>query len=153
MERIEPNGRLTRIKEIIDQLDDLDHEQLFRAAFSICPLGIVITRVNGDIVRINNTVMVWLGYEGTAAEKEEIKKLGWKAMVHPDDRELGSEYLLDEKVISYKSRKRYLHKHGHYVWLECFVQILRYEFNPPVGFVWISPCENEKAEIWEVSCE
>ena len=89
-------------------------EKRFRTVFEAAPLGIVIADAKGYIFEANNAFFRLLGYS-----KDEIKKLTFMDITHPDDREETvklSRKALEGKINSYQTEKRYLKKNGDYLW-------------------------------------
>ncbi|MGD2185156.1 MAG: PAS domain S-box protein, partial [Desulfobacterales bacterium] len=89
-------------------------ERRFRTVFEAAPLGIAIADAKGYILEVNDTFFRLLGYS-----KDEIKKLTFIDITHPDDREETiklSRKARDEKINSYQTENRYLKKNGDYLW-------------------------------------
>jgi PAS domain S-box-containing protein len=89
-------------------------EKRFRTVFEAAPLGIAIADAKGYIFEANNAFFRMLGYS-----KDEIKKLTFIDITHPDDREETvklSRKALESKINSYQTEKRYLKKNGDYLW-------------------------------------
>ncbi|MGD8882099.1 MAG: PAS domain S-box protein [Desulfobacterales bacterium] len=89
-------------------------EKRFRTVFEAAPLGIVIADASGYFLEANDAFFRLLGYN-----PNEIKKLTFVDITHPDDRE-GTRKLSrkarDGKINSYQTEKRYLKKNGDYLW-------------------------------------
>jgi len=92
------------------QLDEIR----FRTVFDAAPLGIAIADRKGYFLEANDAFFRMLGYE-----QNEIKKLTFMDITHPDDREENrklSGQARDGKINSYQAEKRYLKKNGDYLW-------------------------------------
>ncbi|MFT6936463.1 MAG: PAS domain S-box-containing protein [Saprospiraceae bacterium] len=90
-------------------------ENKFRTVFENSPIGIIITRLNGNYEKIvNSSVVHSLGYEQSILERMSISQ-----MTHPEDRDIHQKefkQLLLGEVDYLKLNKRYLHRDGHTVW-------------------------------------
>ncbi len=89
-------------------------EKRFRIVFEAAPLGIAIANAKGYILEANDAFFRLLGYS-----KDEIKKLTFMDITHPDDREETiklSRKARDGKINSYQTEKRYLKQNGDYLW-------------------------------------
>jgi PAS domain S-box-containing protein len=89
-------------------------EQRFRTVFDAAPLGIAIADARGYILEVNTAFFRLLGYS-----KDEIKKLTFMDITHPDDRAETvslSKKARDGKINSYQTEKRYLKQNGDYLW-------------------------------------
>ena len=89
-------------------------EKRFRTVFEAAPLGIAIANAKGYILEVNDAFFRLLGYS-----KDEIKKLTFIDITHPDDREETiklSRKARDGKINSYQTEKRYLKQNGDYLW-------------------------------------
>lgn len=97
--------------------------ELFRATFDLAAVGIAHIDVNGAWVRINQKMCDIVGYT-----EEELRKLTFKDITHPDDIAVSSEnirHALDGKVNSYSLEKRYINKKGDIVWVNVSVSLVR----------------------------
>ena len=89
-------------------------EKRFQTVFDAAPLGIAIADAKGYFLEANDAFFRLLGYS-----KDEIKKLTFMDITHPDDR---SETIrLSKKAFngennSYQTEKRYLKQNGEYLW-------------------------------------
>lgn len=98
-------------------------EEQFRGAFEYSAMGIAIADKNKKWTVINNSLCTMLGYT-----REELLKLSFREITHPDDLELGLQYLkeLEEGQRDYyKSEKRYLHKDGSIIWVMVVVSMIK----------------------------
>ncbi len=100
-----------------------ESESRFRNTLENAPIGMVIVALDGRFIQVNHALCVMLGYE-----KEALEKLTFSELTHPEDktRSLSSvQQLLDGKINSYRSEKRYLRKDGEVVWAQLAVSIER----------------------------
>ena len=77
-------------------------------------MGLALVDLNKNWIQINDSLCNMLGYS-----KEELLKITFKDITHPDDLELDLQYLDDMiagKIESFKLEKRYFHKNGSIIW-------------------------------------
>src|ERR1039457_4830290 len=92
----------------------LVNEELFRATFNQAAVGIAHVAPDGVWLRINRKMCDITGYT-----EEELQKLTFKDITHPDDIAVSTENVrraLAGKVNSYSLEKRYIHKNGDIIW-------------------------------------
>ncbi|WP_127846761.1 PAS domain S-box protein [Psychroflexus aestuariivivens] len=113
-------------------------EARFRTIFEIATLGIAqVDPSNGRVILVNSYYETITGYS-----KEEMLKMNFLELTHPDDRkkdwELFRKAALGEK--EYKNEKRYIKKDGIIVWVRVHLAFIRDEKGKPVRTVAI--CED-----------
>ena len=105
-------------------------ENKFKAVFENSPVGIIVTRLNGDYEKtVNNSFIHSLGYEQATLEKMSISQ-----MTHPEDTDIHQKEfkrLLLGEISHLKLNKRYLHRDGHTVWGTTNLSIIRDEYDEP----------------------
>jgi len=122
--RVEVHAALLRTEQALEQ-------QLGEQAMTVdmileqAPIGIVITH-NCDPMRPEGTdVRINARYEQiTGRTKEELIRLGWMKITHPDDlnEELGSfRKLVSGEINMYSMDKRYIRPDGSVVWVHTVV--------------------------------
>lgn len=143
---------MDRLREINRRLDELSTDEIFRAAFSFSPLGIIVAEPNGTIVRINNAACLFLGHGSSAEEKEPIKAAGWKVLTHPDDLAVDMALCLDPSIEAYRLRKRYLRKDGSPLWVTLTVRFVRNGLatEDRLGIAWFEPCDSQDYTVAEI---
>ena len=107
-------------------------EAKFRGLFEHATIGFSMTMPGGEI-NINTAFANMLGYE-----PEELKKISWKEITHPDDIQVSMdvvELLLSGKQDWFRYEKRYIHKTGAIVWTELSTTLLRDEKGEPLYFI------------------
>lgn len=125
--RVEVHAALLRTEQALEQ-------QLGEQAMTVdmileqAPIGIVITH-NCDPMRPEGTdVRINARYEQiTGRTKEELIRLGWMKITHPDDlnEELGSfRKLVSGEINMYSMEKRYIRPDGSVVWVYVVVASL-----------------------------
>jgi len=89
-------------------------EQRFRTVFESSPYGMDLVANDGRLLEINHVLRQQLGYG-----KDELTKLSFLDITHPDDRARDSELrreLLEGTRNVYELDKRYLRKDGSVLW-------------------------------------
>ncbi len=89
-------------------------EQRFRKYFEQSLIGMTITSTDTRWIETNDVLCKMLGYS-----KEELYKLTWIELTHPDDIEADLKQfnrLLANEIDSYILEKRFIHKDGHLVY-------------------------------------
>jgi PAS domain S-box-containing protein len=125
--RIDVHVALLRAEHTLEQ--QLDDQKLsFEVIFEQAPIGIAISQSNDprhsdvDIVKINSM------YEQiTGRTKEELRKLGWAKITHPDDLEEdlnNFRKLQAGEIQKYSMEKRLMKPDGSIVWLYMTVAAL-----------------------------
>jgi len=108
-------------------------EETFRGSFENAAIGMAVVYPGGKWAKINNRVCEIVGYS-----EEELMKLTFQDLTHPDDLHLDLNLLnelKDGKRDYYHMDKRYFHKDGHIVYIHLAVSLVRNEQNKPIFFV------------------
>ncbi|MGH2808790.1 MAG: response regulator [Actinomycetota bacterium] len=91
-------------------------QERFRQAFESSALGMLLTKVDGTVVEVNESFYEMLGYN-----EAEFRQLNWIDVIHPDDMEeittLAIE-ILDGHSDSGSMLIRFRHLGGHDVWTQ-----------------------------------
>ncbi len=125
--RINIHIELLKVQNVLEQ--KLNEQKLtFDMIFDQAPIGIAISQScdtenpEGTITRINSM------YEKiTGRTLEELAKLGWEKITHPDDLEEDLKYfrkLQSGEIKSYSLEKRYIKPDGSFVWVYMVVAAL-----------------------------
>ncbi len=97
-----------------------ESEERFRAIFEQAAVGVVLAdEKTGDFVRINQKYLDIVGYT-----HEELIKLSFKDISHPEDLKEDLEYLRQLRsglIPSFSMEKRYIKKDGTIVWVKITV--------------------------------
>ncbi len=105
------NRQITRAMSRVEQ-----SEAKFRAMFEQSPLGVALTEMlSGRLLEVNQRML-----QITGRTREELAKIGWERITHPDD--LPTELKLAGRVKSgeipgFQMEKRYLRPDGSVVWV------------------------------------
>lgn len=100
-----------------------ESEERFRIAFQNAPIGMAVVNTDGRIYQVNPSVCEMLGYT-----KAELTALGFQEVTHPHDREQNVRLfrgLLSGEIDRYRIEKRYLHKHGRFIWADVQASVVR----------------------------
>ena len=123
-----------------------ESEERFRSAFEDSPIGVALVNLDGQRFRLNRALCEMLGYS------EEELLCAYLEHVHPDDREISSEYLrrlLEEGTGNYTLERRYLHADGHVVWNLTSVSLIRDPRGDPSHLVCLHQDITERKELEE----
>ena len=107
--------------------------QLFENIFNYAMGGIAIIGVNGGWIKVNDSVVKYLGYS-----KEELYQKTFQDITHKDDlkNDLGSmRSLIRGDISNYTMEKRYFHKNGSIVWVRLSVSLVRDDNGVPEYFI------------------
>ncbi|HYN53327.1 MAG TPA: diguanylate cyclase [Methylotenera sp.] len=108
-------------------------EKSFREIIEYAPIGMTIVSLEGKFIKVNQSLSNIVGYDS-----EELLKLTFQEITHPDDLSIDLEYLhqlLDDKINSYQMEKRYIRKDKKIVWVQLSVSIFRDEDKTPLYFI------------------
>lgn len=102
-------------------VEDLKKSEInYRTIFEEAPLGIAsVDASNGKFISINSTFQKILG-----RTEDELKRLDWMSLTHPDDLPINLEYrarLKARTIPSFKLLKRYIRPDGSIVWVDLSV--------------------------------
>ena len=92
-----------------------DNQSLFENAFQYASIGMALVSPEGKFLEVNDALCEIVKYP-----KDELKKLTFQEITHPDDLELDMENVqrvLDQKIDSYQMEKRYIAKDGELKWI------------------------------------
>jgi PAS domain S-box-containing protein len=99
-----------------------ESEERFRVTFEQAGVGMAHVAIDGSWLRVNQSLCEMVGYT-----REELLKLHFKEITHPDDLELDfknfNEVLAGVKQ-HYEIEKRFFHKDGEVVWVNLSVSLL-----------------------------
>ncbi|MBF0423112.1 MAG: PAS domain S-box protein, partial [Magnetococcales bacterium] len=110
-----------------------ESESRFRRAFDTAPHGMALVSTQGRWLKVNKTLCQIVGYS-----EEEMLTIDFQTITHPDDLRAGVESvreLLDGRLQTYQTEKRYFHKDGHIVWILLSVSLVRTSEGKPLHFV------------------
>ena len=109
-------------------------ETIFRVAFEEADLGMMAISTEGCFVSVNKAFCRMLGYA-----RSELESLSYLDITHQDDRNEAwksfCQLLSDGVADTGKSRRRYVHKTGHYVWGDSTKALVRDSESRPLCFM------------------
>ena len=110
-----------------------DAEERWRLTIDNAPVGIALVSLEGQFQRVNRALCRILGYS-----EQELLEVDFQQLTHPDDLDTDLHYLdqlVEGLIPSYRMRKRYRHKDGHFVWADLSVSLVRNGRGKPLHFV------------------
>jgi PAS domain S-box-containing protein len=126
-------GALSSARDVTDlKLEEerlLESEDKFKYMFDSSAVGKSITLISGE-VSVNKAFAEMLGYF-----QEEINKVRWQDITHPDDVELTQreiDQMLSSEKDSARFIKRYIHKNGSVVWTDLSSSLRRDKDGKPL---------------------
>jgi PAS domain S-box-containing protein len=121
-------GRLWNFRDVTNRKNDEEsirkNEAQFRSYFESSIAGIAITSPKTGWIEVNDRLCEILGYS-----KDELLKLTWTELTHPDDLNIDLENfnnVLEGKIEGYSIDKRFIRKDGNFVWTSLSVRCVRY---------------------------
>lgn len=110
-----------------------ESETRFHRAFNHAPIGMALVAPNGRWLQVNKSLCEMVGYT-----EEELLATNFQAITHLDDLNTDLDYLrqlVEDRIQSYQREKRYIHKHGHIVWITLSVSLVRDNENNPLYLI------------------
>lgn len=105
----------------------------FASAFDSAPIGMALIDMEGRWLQVNDALCRITGYT-----RKELKATTLRAITHPDDVDRDADSLrdlLDGRVPSYQTEKRYRHAWGHHLWVLLTVSLVRDERGKPLHVI------------------
>jgi PAS domain S-box-containing protein len=125
-----------------------ESETRFRQVFEESPLGMALTDVEGNILRVNRTLCQMLGYT-----EDELTELSVARITHPDDRDLDAHWaqaVRAGRLASYQIEKRYITHTGETIWVEVTSTLVRQDGDHDYGLRMVQDITERK---WVESAE
>lgn len=107
-----------RARAAREQMDDR-----VRNAFDYATIGMALLTPDGRWLKVNQALCDMVGYT-----EAELLTMNFQSITHPDDLEKNLHYtdqLLRGAIRNYEMEKRYIHKHGHIVWVSLSASLVR----------------------------
>lgn len=108
-------------------------EESFRNILENAPIGMSVVSLEGRFMLVNRSLCEILGYQ-----KEELEKLAFQEITHPDDLESNIDNikrLLDGSAGSYHMEKRYTRKDRQIVWTQLTSSVVRNAAGAPLYLI------------------
>ncbi|HXE96904.1 MAG TPA: diguanylate cyclase [Dongiaceae bacterium] len=108
-------------------------EESFRNILENAPIGMSVVSLEGRFMLVNRSLCELVGYE-----KEELEKLSYQEITHPDDLESNManvQRLLDGSATFYHMEKRYIRKDRQVVWTQLTSSVIRDAAGAPLYLV------------------
>jgi PAS domain S-box-containing protein len=115
---------------VLDETDRVMVEQTlrnsveqFRQVFEEGPVGMMLVKLDGEILKVNNAFCAMIGYPET-----ELRRLSFDGVTHPED--VGKDIeriqlLATGEISNYKTEKRFLTRNGDVIWGLLTVSVVR----------------------------
>ncbi|MFH2139416.1 MAG: bacteriohemerythrin [Pseudomonadota bacterium] len=110
-------------------------EERFHTVFDHAAFAMARHDLNGDIIEVNDKWCLIFGY---SREEVAARKLNWKQITHPEDRESSAEKvqgLLAGEIDGIHLEKRYVRNNGEMFWGEVQVSLVHDERGEPDYFI------------------
>lgn len=124
-------------------------EELFENIFTHAHGGIAIVSLEGNWVKVNDSICKLFGYT-----EEELYKLSFQELTHKDDLDIDLGYmnqLLEGDIKNYQIEKRYFHKKGYIVWSLLSVSLVKNSLGKPLYFIsQITDISIQKSASWHM---
>ena len=94
-----------------------------RGTFDNAAIGMAVVSVDGSWLQVNDALCKLLGYS-----EQELRATSFQKLTHPDDLRHVQSYIqrvLEGYISSHEQEKRYVHEHGHSVWVQWHVSLLK----------------------------
>ena len=112
---------------------NLASENLFRGAFDHAVNGMLVTALDGTLLKANPAFCALVGYS-----EHELLQRKFADITHPEDRAAGRELarrMLAGEIEAGRADKRYLRKSGSIVWAEMCPSLVRDSQGRPLHFI------------------
>lgn len=109
------------------------NEQLFRSTFEQAAVGIAHVSLQGRFLRVNQRLCAILGFD-----RDDLLLLSFQDITHPDNLEQDTDQarrLIEGKINSYCTEKRYLCQNGASLWANLTVSLTRNSNHEPDFFI------------------
>ena len=108
-------------------------EQQFRETIDGAPIGMALVAPRGRWLRVNRALCEITGYT-----EAELQALTFQDITHPADLSadlVQLDQLVAGEIDDYQMETRYIHKLGHFVWVQLSVSLLRDETGAPLHLI------------------
>jgi diguanylate cyclase len=108
-------------------------ERRFRESMEDSPLGVILLDRNGKWTFANTSLQDMLGYT-----QSELSQLDIQSLAHPDElQDVWQRWnqLLEQRITSYKTTRRFRRRDGSWLWVHCAVSLARDDDGVPTHFM------------------
>ena len=109
-----------------------ESELHFSRAFENASIGLSITGIDGNLLKVNHALCDITGYS-----ESELLNMSFLEITYPEDLNGNLHYFrdaLDGKINSYHMEKRFVHKDGHLIWILLNSSLIRSSEGNPLYF-------------------
>ncbi|MFD2551897.1 PAS domain S-box protein [Bizionia sediminis] len=135
------NGICTKVTGLFQDIDEKTkntkllalREKELRYNFEQAIIGMAILDMQGNWIKVNNSLCNMLGYT-----QAEFLKLSFMDITHPEDLSddrVAFGQLVSGEITHYKTEKRYIHKNGNPVWIQLSSSVVKDKSNRPMHFI------------------
>jgi len=94
-----------------------------QGTFDNAAIGMAVVSVDGSWLQVNEALCKLIGYS-----EQELRATSFQRLTHPEDlRQVQSQIqrVIEGYIQSHEQEKRYIHVHGHTVWVQWHVSLLK----------------------------
>lgn len=105
----------------------------FESAFDCAPIGMALVDMDGRWLQVNDALCRITGHS-----RSELEATTLRAITYPDDVDRDADLLrdlLDGRITSYQTEKRYRHAWGHHLWVQLTVSLVRDHRGKPLHVI------------------
>ena len=109
-----------------------ESEDHFRQAFDYAAIGKALVTLDGRWLKVNRAFCTLIGYT-----EKELLGTYFQGIAHPEDLTVDfatTQRMLTRELPTYEMEQRYLHKHGHEVWVLLSISLVRTAAGAPLYF-------------------
>lgn len=129
-------GTSSQSTEVMQATGDTLLLNAFQGAFESVSVGMILTSLEGRLMKVNDAFCQMLGYE-----RAELEGVNFQRLTHPDDLKVGAETMramLSGATRAARIEKRYMHKDGTVVWVELNITLMLDLDGRPSHFVTVA---------------
>ncbi|QVL29846.1 PAS domain S-box protein [Telmatocola sphagniphila] len=110
-----------------------ESEERFRGGFDFAAVGMALVSLNGKFLDVNSALCAILGYS-----EAQMLAMNFQMITHADDLAEDLEFVqkvLMGEIPTYQMEKRFIHKQGHFIWVQLNSSLIRDEDRRPQYFI------------------
>ncbi len=131
--RVVNKHRIVKDEKKYHALFEQAPDAILRGAFEHSAIGMSLISLKGQWLKVNKKLCDITGYT-----EEQMLSLHFQDITHPDDLKKDIEcyhLLLEGRIETYQTEKRYIHKKGNLVWVNINVSLVKDSDKKPLYFV------------------